>query len=400
MRNTNLTDLFDKIRATDEYARTIEKGRDMYESKPFIIQNRGLYRMTIVNRWVMGAVSVCSGMASSLTFDLPLFITIPLSIIILSFVELLKNVTVNDVCRVWFTRKKISPSLPIALFLFGASVFLSVRGAMEAGDLLRQDGAEAVASSYAHKVDSLSALFDAKKEEAQGIAQQFREDNLVVVSRGKRALRFNATNKYNELVSAVGEVERKKEEALAQLRKEEDEASNKQGSKAENNTLLLAFICGSVELSILGLIAFGAFYLYRAYEEPELAESATSYSLQLSELGKLVELSRMAGAQEGFASPYASFKDPSKQLQSNIAEKASIGFKSPSKNLASMPAYVEAQHQSRAMKHSDYFEKYPELINDLQAVNAGEMKATVKELAEHHNVHEATIYRVKKAIFV
>jgi len=391
MQTTNLNQLFEKIRTNNEYAALIEKGRQMYESKPFFVQNKQAYKVSLVGRYVFGGVSIVSGVASCLTFNLSPYIVIPITAILLCFVEVLKNITVNDVCRVYLTQRRVSPALAIALLLFGASAFLSVKGSIHAAKLLGEGQRVQLESTHTAKVDSTMAYYDAIIAGEKASLSEFKNS---VSWRGKINMANKATQKeIGRLNESIHAIEAQKALALSDLRSAGKTDSSIQEATAESNTLLLAGICAGIELSILSMIAFGAFYLYRAYSDPELLEEETAYNLHAGELGKLVELARLARP----ASPYASLQATLKSDASNTAEKPSIGFKAPSKHIAT-PA--EMQAHTRDTKYSDYYEKYPELVQELQAVNAGQVKKTIKELAQNHAVHEATIYRIKKAIFV
>jgi hypothetical protein len=58
------------------------------------------------------------------------------------------------------------------------------------------------------------------------------------------------------------------------------------------------------------------------------------------------------------------------------------------------------QAQTRATKYSDYRLKYPDLIADLEAVNNGSAAYSIPVMAVKYGVSEATIFRIKKAIFI
>lgn len=391
MQTTNLNQLFEKIRTNNEYAALIEKGRQMYESKPFFVQNKQAYKVSLVGRYVFGGVSIVSGVASCLAFSLSPYIVIPIAVLLLCFVEVLKNITVNDVCRVYLTQRRVSPALAIALLLFSASAFLSVKGSIHAGKLLGEGQRVQLESTHTAKVDSTIAYYDAIIAGEKASLSEFKNS---VSWRGKINMANKATQKeIGRLNESIQAIEAQKALALSDLRSAGKTDSSIQKATAESNTLLLAGICAGIELSILSMIAFGAFYLYRAYSDPELLEEETAYNLHAGELGKLVELARLARP----ASPYASLQATLKDNASNTVEKPSIGFKAPSKHIATL---AEMQAHARDTKYSDYYEKYPELVQELQAVNAGQVKKTIKELAKNHAVHEATIYRIKKAIFV
>ena len=389
----------DKVRENDAIKKEIERAREAYAFKPFVVEYRNFALLLRAFRWVLGTFSIITGFGLLYYAFLPsmhYLIAGTVAVIILSGIELLKNETSLKAFKNIYQGRFPVLGLP-ALGLFGLSVFLSVNGVQRLHDSADESVRNFQAANTV-RTDSLHAHYDqlvkAERESLAGFKQS-------VSWRG----RVNITDKTTASVIAQHEgritaLQQEKAERLKMLSQDAAGALNTLQAASGFNRNLWLWLSVGVEITILLSLWFLSYYQFRAAKDADLLQDAGPvFTLGLQDMGRLME--------------FLSIDHPGPVIQhiaakSTTGQPGKIGFNQgglnsppeapsdgePVQNTCLNPGLNRFKQFKTEQELRDFLAKYAHVVD---CINEG---FTVPETVEKCKVSRSTVFNVKRCLAV
>jgi hypothetical protein len=130
----NLNKLHSKKTRANELAQIAEKASDIFKDKIFADRHLLAFKFSRVFNILFSAISIGLGAYGAMSLPYPIFIKLPVAILLLFALEAIKNYSIGETAREKLSESKISIWAVVALLLSVASIAVSFSGAQSLAD--------------------------------------------------------------------------------------------------------------------------------------------------------------------------------------------------------------------------------------------------------------------------